>query len=60
MPIKYYPKWLAWFLTILSIFNLASYATQEVILGQEISLYRYILTFIFGLMFYNMANKKED
>jgi hypothetical protein len=60
MPIKYYPKWLAWFLTILSIFNLASYATQEVILGQEISLYRYILTFIFGLMFYNMAIKKED
>jgi hypothetical protein len=60
MPIKYYPKWLAWFLTILSIFNLASYATQEVILGQEVSLYRYILTFIFGLMFYNMANKKED
>jgi hypothetical protein len=60
MPIKYYPKWLAWFLTILSIFNLASYATQEVILGEEVSLYRYILTFIFGLMFYNMAIKKDE
>lgn len=60
MPIKYYPKWLAWLLTMISIFSLASYATQEVILGEEVSLYRYILTFIFGLMFYNMAIKKDE
>jgi len=60
MPIRHYPKWLAWFLTILSIFNLAAYATQEIVFEQEVSLYRYILTFIFGLMFYNMALKKDE
>jgi hypothetical protein len=60
MPIKNYPKWLSWSLTILSVFNLAAYATQELILDKEVELYRYVLTFIFGLMFYNMANKKEE
>ena len=60
MPINRYPKWLSWSLTILSVFNLAAYATQELILDKEVELYRYILTFVFGLMFYNMANKKED
>ena len=60
MPINYYPKWLAWILCFLSIIILSAYATEEVMFDKEVSLYRYILTFIFGLMFYNMANKKED
>ena len=60
MPIRNYPKWLSWSLFILSVINLSAYATMEVIFEKEVELYRYILTFIFGLMFYNMANKKED
>jgi hypothetical protein len=60
MPINRYPKWLAWTLCFLSIMTLSAYATEEIMFNKEIELYRYILTFIFGLMFYNMANKKED
>jgi hypothetical protein len=59
MPIRNYPKWLSWSLFFLSIINLSGYVTEEIILGKEVELYRYILTFIFGLMFYNMANKKD-
>jgi hypothetical protein len=44
----------------MSIIILSAYATEEIILDKEVGLYRYILTFIFGLMFYNMANKKEE
>ena len=44
----------------LSVINLSGYVTEEIILGKEIELYRYVLTFIFGFMFYNMANKKEE
>jgi hypothetical protein len=55
-----YPKWLAWSLFLLSILNLSAYATLEVMYDEEVGLHRYILTFIFGLMFYNMANKKEE
>lgn len=60
MPINHYPKWLSWTLCIMSIIILSAYATEEIILDKEVGLYRYILTFIFGLMFYNMANKKEE
>jgi hypothetical protein len=60
MPIRNYPKWLSWLLFYLSVLNLSAYATMEVILDKEVELYRYILTFIFGLMFYNLANKKEE
>ena len=60
MPINRYPKWLAWILCILSIIILSAYVTEEIIFDKEVALHRYILTFIFGLMFYNMANKKED
>jgi hypothetical protein len=60
MPIKRYPKWLSWLLFILSVFTLSAYATLEVIFDKEVEMYRYILTFIFGLMFYIMANKKEE
>ena len=60
MPINRYPKWLAATLCILSIVTLSAYATEEVMFDNEISIYRYLLTFFFGLMFYNMANKKED
>jgi hypothetical protein len=60
MPIRNYPKWLSWSLFILSLINLSAYVTEEIILGKEVELYRYILTFFFGLMFYNMANKKEE
>jgi hypothetical protein len=57
---KLYPKWLAFTLFILSLLSLSAYATLEVVYDEEVELYRYILTFIFGLMFYKMANKKEQ
>lgn len=57
---RLYPKWLAWTLFILSILNLSAYATLEIFYNKEVELYRYILTFIFGFMFYNMANKKDE
>jgi hypothetical protein len=60
MPINRYPKWLSWTLYLLSIITLSSYATMELMYDKEIEFYRYVLTFIFGLMFYNMANKKEE
>jgi hypothetical protein len=60
MQKKNYPKWLSSILYILSISVLSTYVTMEVMLDKEIELYRYILTFIFGYMFYCMANKKED
>jgi hypothetical protein len=60
MPINRYPKWLSWTLCLLSIITLSSYATMELMFDKEIEFYRYALTFIFGLMFYNMANKKEE
>jgi hypothetical protein len=60
MPIKRYPKWLSWSLFILSVLNLAAYATEEIIFDKEIEWYRYLFTFIFGLMFYIMANKKDE
>jgi hypothetical protein len=56
---KLYPKWLAFTLFILSLLSLSAYATLEVVYDEEVGLFRYILTFIFGLMFYKMANKKE-
>lgn len=60
MPINRYPKWLSGILCILSIITLSAYATEEILFDNEVELYRYILTFIFGLMFYNMATKKEE
>lgn len=57
---RLYPKWLAFTLFILSLLSLSAYATLEVVYDEEVGLFRYILTFIFGLMFYNMANKKEE
>ncbi len=57
---KLYPKWMAFTLFILSLLSLSAYATLEVVYDEEVELYRYILTFLFGLMFYNMANKKEQ
>lgn len=55
-----FPKWLSWTLFVLAIFNLSAYVTTEIMFGKEVELYRYILTFIFGLMFYKLANKKEE
>jgi hypothetical protein len=60
MPINRYPKWLAGILCILSIVTLSAYVTEEIIFDNEVEMYRYVLTFIFGLMFYNMATKKGD
>ncbi len=57
---RLYPKWLAFTLFILSLLSLSAYATLEVVYDEEVGLFRYVLTFIFGLMFYNMANKKEE
>ena len=54
-----FPKPLASFLALLSAFILGAYCTQEYKFNQPVELYRYILTFTFGLMFY-MYGKKDS
>lgn len=54
-----FPKTLSKILSILSAFLLGAYFTQEYKFNQPIELYRYFLTFIFGLMFYIHGHKKD-
>lgn len=54
-----FPKPLASFLALLSAFILGAYCTQEYKFNQPVELYRYVLTFTFGLMFY-MYGKKDS
>jgi hypothetical protein len=53
-----FPKWLSKLLALLSALILGSYVTREQY-GEVIELYRYVLTFIFGLMFYILGHKKN-
>jgi CDP-diglyceride synthetase len=46
------PRWVSKILALMSAFMLGAYVTQEFKFNQPIEMYRYILTFIFGLMFY--------
>lgn len=52
-------KNLARFMSVVAAFLLGAYVTQEYKFGQPVELYRYFLTFIFGLMFYIYGNKKD-
>jgi hypothetical protein len=56
---KIFPKGLSRLLSLLSAFVLGAYVTQEYKFGQPVELYRYFLTFIFGLMFYIQGNSKD-
>jgi hypothetical protein len=53
-----FPKWLSKLLALLSALVLGSYVARERD-GEVIELYRYVLTFIFGLMFYIQGHKKD-
>lgn len=54
-----FPKTLSKILSIMSAFMLGAYVTQEYKFNQPVELYRYLLTFIFGLMFYIHGHKKD-
>jgi hypothetical protein len=54
-----FPKPLANVLALLSAFILGGYTTQEYMFNQPVELYRYVLTFVFGLMFY-LYGKKDS
>ena len=54
-----FPKTLSKILSIVSAFMLGAYVTQEYKFNQPVELYRYLLTFIFGLMFYIHGHKKD-
>lgn len=54
-----FPKTLSKILSIISAFMLGAYVTQEYKFNQPVELYRYLLTFIFGLMFYIHGHKKD-
>jgi hypothetical protein len=47
-----FPKWVSKLLVIMSAFMLGAYVTQEFKFDQPVEVYKYIITFVFGLMFY--------
>jgi hypothetical protein len=53
------PKGLSRLLSIFSAFLLGAYVTQEYKFDQPVELYRYCLTFVFGIMFYIHGNSKD-
>jgi hypothetical protein len=42
----------------MSAFILGAYVTQEFKFNQPVEMYRYVLTFMFGLMFYLDSERK--
>lgn len=54
-----FPKWLSKMLSLMSAFMLGAYVTQELKFNQPVELYRYVLTFFFGLMFFIHGNYKK-
>jgi hypothetical protein len=54
-----FPKPLASFMAILSAFTLGGYVTQEFMFNQPVELSRYVMTFVFGFMFY-LYGKKDS
>ncbi len=58
MEERIFPKWMSKILALMSAFMLGSYVTQEFKFEQPVEMYRYILTFLFGLMFYLDGERK--
>lgn len=54
-----FPKKLSKILSLMSAFMLGAYITQEYKFNQPVEVYRYILTFSFGLMFYLHSEQKD-
>lgn len=58
MEERVFPKWISKILALMSAFMLGAYVTQEFKFDQPVEMYKYILTFLFGLMFYLDGNRK--
>jgi|688.fasta_scaffold719490_1 hypothetical protein len=58
MEERIFPKWMSKILALMSAFMLGAYVTQEFKFDQPVEMYRYILTFLFGLMFYLDGERK--
>ena len=58
MDERLFPKWISKILALLSAFMLGAYVTQEFKFDQPVEMYRYVLTFLFGLMFYLDGDRK--
>ena len=54
-----FPKKLSKILSLMSAFMVGAYITQEYKFHQPVEVYRYILTFSFGLMFYLHSEQKD-
>jgi hypothetical protein len=54
-----FPKPLANIMAILAAFTLGGYVTQEYMFNQPVEMSRYVLTFVFGFMFYLYGNKES-
>ncbi len=57
MKNRIFPKWLSKILAFMSAFILGAYVTQEFKFDQPVEAHRYLLTFVFGIMFYLDSNK---
>jgi len=58
MKERIFPKWMSKILALMSAFMLGAYVTQEFKFDHPVEMYRYILTFLFGLMFYLDGERK--
>jgi CDP-diglyceride synthetase len=58
MENRIFPRWTSKILALMSAFMLGAYVTQEFKFNQPVEIYRYILTFLFGVMFYLDGNEK--
>jgi CDP-diglyceride synthetase len=47
-----FPRWVSKLLAFMAAFMLGAYLTQEFKFDQPVEAYKYIITFVFGLMFY--------
>ena len=54
-----FSKKLSKIISLMSAFMLGAYITQEYKFHQPVEAYRYILTFLFGLMFYLHSEQKD-
>jgi len=54
-----FPKKLSKILSMFLAFTLGAFITQEYKFHQPVETYRYIFTFLFGLMFYLHSEQKD-
>jgi CDP-diglyceride synthetase len=57
MENRIFPKWVSKILAFMSAFILGAYVTQEFKFDQPVETYKYLLTFVFGVMFYLDGNR---